>query len=155
VPFLLVDDRIMEHPKLEELSDRAFRLHVAGLCHCAGNLTDGLLTTPTVRALCGRLRARKQHVSELVSSGLWVDYGERGFIIHDYLEHNPTKAEVQERREKRRESGRLGGLRSGRARASAEASASKQVLELPVEPHPIPSFSSSALVRKRGCGNCG
>ena len=146
MPFLLVDDGFDEHPKLEDLSDRAFRLHVSGLCYCARRLTDGLISEKAARGLCARLRAKKQHVSELVEAGLWVDYGPRGFIVHDYLEHNPTRDEVVEKREKRRAAGRLGGLRSGRVRANGEANASV-LLELPVEPHPIPSHKDLSALR--------
>lgn len=131
MPYLVTDDCMDTHPKIEDLSDRAYRLHMSGLYHCARNLTDGLVSQTTVRGLCARLRATRKHVAELVDADVWVDYGSRGFIIKNYLDWNPSKAEVEERREKRASAGRLGGQRSGDSRrskseASALASASKQ-----------------------------
>lgn len=143
MPFLLVDDCMDTHPKIEQLSDRAYRLHMAGLQHCARNLTDGLVSAPTIRGLKARLKASKKHLDELVDSGCWEPYRGGSFLILAYLEYNPSKAEVERKRSDRAAAGRLGGLRSGESRR--EASASKQMLELLVEPHPIPSQRSSAL----------
>lgn len=141
-----MDDGMDSHAKIEGLSDRAYRLHMAGLHHCARNLTDGLLSEATIRGLKARLKASHKHVHELVSADLWVSYPGHGFIVKNYLDYNPTKAEVEEKRAKRSAAGRLGGLRSGQARAEANASANgKQVLELPVEPHPIPSHKELTL----------
>lgn len=146
MPYQLLDDGFAEHPKIMDLSDRSFRLHVAALCYCNRNLTDGLLSQRGIAVLCALTSASKKHLIELVTAGVWDEYEPDGcFLIHDYLEHNPSKAEVQERRAKRSAAGRKGGKRSGKARAqanaeaNAEANASKQVLEQIVEPHPIPT----------------
>lgn len=138
------------HPKVEGLSDRAYRLHMAGLQHCARTLSDGLVSEPTIRGLKASLKASKKHVDELVDSGCWQPYRDGSFVVVNYLDWNPSKAEVERKRSDRAASGRLGGLRSGQSRranaeATAEAFASKQPLELLLEPHPIPSHSSSAL----------
>ena len=143
VPFLLVDDCMDTHPKIEQLSDRAYRLHMAGLQHCARNMTDGLVSAPTIRGLKARLKASKKHFDELVDSGCWQPYRNGSFVILSYLEYNPSKAEVERKRSDRAAAGRLGGLRSGEARA--KASASKQLLGLLVEPQPIPSNRGSSL----------
>lgn len=119
ITYLLLDDGMDAHRKIEGLSDRAFRLHLCGLFHCARNLTDGLVSDVTVRGLLARLRATPKHVSELVDIGLWFPYPGRGFIVNNYLEWNPSKVDVEERRRKRSESGRAGGLASGLARREA------------------------------------
>ena len=41
--WLRIDDGFVEHPKVYDLSDRSFRLHVAAHCYSARNLTDGVL----------------------------------------------------------------------------------------------------------------
>lgn len=143
MPFLLVDDGFDEHRKIEALSDRAYRLHHCGLTHCSRNLTDGLVSKTALRGISARLKSTAKHVNELVAFGLWVEHPGHGFIIKNYLDWNPTRAEVEAKRAKRSAAGRLGGLRSGEARA--EANASKQMLELVVEPHPNLSKRSSAL----------
>lgn len=104
VTWVKLDDGFIEHAKVEGLSDRAFRLHVAGLCHCAKNTTDGLVTAPSLRSLCGRLKATRKHVAELVDVGLWIEHEARdGHLIWDFLEFNPSAAEVKEKREQARE----------------------------------------------------
>lgn len=114
--FLLVDDRMDAHRKIERLSDRAFRLHMSGLMHCASNLTDGLISDASFRAIRGRLRATNRHVAELIDAELWVKYDGHGYVIQNYLDHNPSRAEVDEKREKRAAAGRKGGKLSGASR---------------------------------------
>ena len=153
VAFLAVDDGFDEHTKIENLSDRAFRLHVAGLCHCARNLTDGFVSERAFRGFSARLKATKRHKDELIRAGLWREYGP-DFVIHDYLDHNPTAADVKERKRLRQEAGRLGGLRSGEARAQASASANAPaLLKQAVEPHPLPSPKDQVLFEGRAVEN--
>lgn len=94
--YLLIDDVFAEHPKIEGLSDKAFRLHVTGLLFCARNLTDGRLTDRSVKVVCASANASRKHVVELRDAGLWLA-ADGGFEIKDYLEHNP-KAEVVKKR---------------------------------------------------------
>lgn len=145
VPYLLVDDCMDTHPKVETLSDRAYRLHMAGLHHCARNLTDGFVSEVTVRGIKARLRAQQKHFDELMDAGCWAPY-RGGYVIENYLDWNRSKAEVERQREDRAAAGRLGGKRSGESRRSkTEASASKQVLGRLLEPPPIQSKRPSAL----------
>jgi hypothetical protein len=41
--WVRLDDQFPDHPKVVNLSDRAFRLHVWGICYSARFLTDGLI----------------------------------------------------------------------------------------------------------------
>lgn len=150
VPYQLLDDGFAEHPKIMDLSDRSFRMHVAALCYCNRNLTDGVLSERSIAVLCALTSASKKHLIELVTAGVWEEHetDDGCFVIHDYLEHNPSKREVQDRRAKRSEAGRKGGKRSGQTRrreANAEANASKQLLKQVVEPHPIPSHTRPSV----------
>lgn len=147
MPYLLVDDCMDTHPKIETLSDRAYRLHMAGLQHCARNLTDGLVSETTVRGLKARLRTQQKHFDELVDAGLWAPYRNGNYVIPNYLDWNPSKHDVERKRSDRAAAGRLGGLRSGESRrAHCEASASKQMLEQVLEPQPIPSLKGQVLL---------
>ena len=87
MPWVKLDDAFPEHQKVDGLSDGAFRLHVAALCHAGRNLTDGFIGSERVSRLVPRFR--KQHVAELVASCLWHDT-EGGWVIHDYLAYNPS-----------------------------------------------------------------
>lgn len=109
--WLKIDDGFTDNGKIEALSDRAFRLHVTGLCWCARNLTDGWLTARSAKALVALCSASKKHLDELVDRELWLPTGD-GYSIKDYLEYNPpaekVKAERRELSKKRREAGRKG-----------------------------------------------
>jgi hypothetical protein len=99
VSWLRLDDGFAEHPKLMDVSDRAFRLHVAALCFCARNLTDGELVDRSVRMVCALSSATKKHVAELVAAGLWVKRADGTFGVKDFLEYNPTAEKVKAERD--------------------------------------------------------
>lgn len=153
-----IDDGFAEHPKVQAVSERAFKLHVTALCYCARNLTDGILDQRAVRVVSAIVdKPCARAVRELVDAGLWDEYGaDEGFAIRDYLEFNPTADEVKELKTQRREAGRRGGRKSGATRRG-EASASKQTLEAlassemrsnSVEPRPVPSRTSKGFSRE-------
>ena len=95
--WVKLDDGFGEHRKVQDLSDKAFRLHVVALCYCARNLTDGYLTGRAVRVVRAVVDAQPSHVRELCRHGLWVQNG-KGCEVHDYLEYNPSEADVKEMR---------------------------------------------------------
>ena len=100
-----LDDSFPEHPKVVELSDRAFRIHVTALCYCARNLTDGHVPAPTVRAFT---LGKKAPITELVKAGVWNENGRGAYIIHDYLDYNPSREHVEAERARKQEAGREG-----------------------------------------------
>ena len=146
-PFITVHDGMPDHPKIEGLSDAAFRLLVTTWCWCNRNRTDGKVTQASW-AKRGTPKARR----ELVDAGLAVP-SEDGVQMHDYLEHQRSAAEIDELAEKRREAGRKGGLARASARASAkqtpEQTGSKPQAELEVEEERA-RHTSSSRPRKRG-----
>lgn len=93
-----LDDRIRDHPKFLELSDRAFRTHILALCYCSQHATGGHL-----EAAVKAMNVRKPVVKELVSSRLW-DLEDDGLWVHDWQEHNEKRdASADERRAQARE----------------------------------------------------
>jgi hypothetical protein len=121
-PFITLHDGMPDHPKIEALSDAAFRLLVSTWCWCNRNRTDGKVASTSWNKR-GTSRARK----ELIESGLALPIDD-GVQMHDYLEHQRSAAEIDELSEKRREAGRKGGKAKATSQASAKASA-KQVLD--------------------------
>ncbi|MBN1461390.1 MAG: hypothetical protein JXA57_17820 [Armatimonadetes bacterium] len=121
-----LDDQFHSHPKLAELKTDlmlpAAGLHTLVLSWCASQLTDGYVPGGQVRRLAGQ--PVEKLTRELVRVGLW-EPADGGYQIHDYLDYNPSKAQVMAERKRKSEGGRRGGLASGRARreASAEADA--------------------------------
>src|SRR5688572_13859080 len=51
VPYLNIDDGMDEHPKVEGLSDAAFRMYVAGMLYSARRGTDGAIPRAKARRL--------------------------------------------------------------------------------------------------------
>jgi hypothetical protein len=80
-------------------------------------LTDGFIPKDRVARLAPRVR--ESHIAELVDADLWAPVV-GGWSIHDYLEYNPSRAEVNERREVERR--RKDKQRKRGANASARAS---------------------------------
>lgn len=101
-------------------------MQVAGLCYCARRLTDGDIPAQIVPQLLAVPRAQAVRLAEtLVECGVWERRGP-DYYVHDYLEYNPSREQVEAKRaakhESRVRSGRLGGQRSGEARHAARPS---------------------------------
>lgn len=106
-----LDDRFSEHPKIIGLSDRAFRLHVTAIVYAARNRTDGHVPGPLARTWGYPAR----FVSELLAAGLW-EKADGGYLIHDYLEYNPSRADLEEKDQKIKSARSLAGKRGAAAR---------------------------------------
>lgn len=119
--FMKLAQGFPEHPKVLGLSDGAFRLYVEALCYCGRYLTDGALAGPVV-ARMGKAR----HVDELVQAGLWERCDEGGWRVHDYLEVQQSREQVESKSRVRAEAGRKGG----------EAKARQAATKLPSKPDP-------------------
>lgn len=96
MPWVKLHDGFDENPKIDGLSDGAFRLYVTGLCYCARALSDGHITE---RRLFRLFPNGGRAADELVAAGLWHET-DGGWQINDYLEFQPSKAEVEEKRKK-------------------------------------------------------
>lgn len=105
MPWANFDDQFPKHPKVLPISDAAFRLHVSGVCYCVQYLTDGVIEAKAVPLLVPRFRART--LAELVERGLWVNGGEQ-YLIHDFLQWNRSREQVEADRERKRKAGRMG-----------------------------------------------
>lgn len=101
MPWVGLDDKFPEHPKIAGLTDPAFRLHVAGMCYCNRHLTDGLIDADEVPRLVRRFRTAA--LRELVNRGIWLQLDTiHAYEIHDYLDWNKSRAQVQEESERQR-----------------------------------------------------
>lgn len=95
MPWVRIDEKAMDHPKIMRLSDGAFRLWVAGLAYCQKHLTDGAIPREALKLLPAMTRGR---VGELVLGGMW-EQAELGFQVHHYLEWNDSRAHVTKARD--------------------------------------------------------
>jgi hypothetical protein len=93
-----LDDRFPDHEKIAPLSNSAFRLHVTALCFAAAQLTDGVLVDGALRRIGWASTDLAADVQELVAAQLWETHAQ-GYVIHDFLEYNPSRAEVEAHRQ--------------------------------------------------------
>lgn len=102
-----LDDQMPEHPKIISLSDGAFRLHVSAIAYANRFLTDGIVHAETVNRLMPRYR--KAYLDELLARMLWLEViPAKTYEIHDYLDWNKSRADVEKRRQVRADAGRKG-----------------------------------------------
>ena len=104
------------HPKVRKCSKGARSLWFMSLSYVPDFKTDGLVPSVAVPMLDGT----KGEVAELLGTGLWEVAGD-DFIVHAYLEHNPSDEELETVRASRRLAGAKGGRRKAERVASATA----------------------------------
>ena len=96
--WVKLDDGWPNNHKVEPLTDKAKLLYICSLCYCGRNLTDGVLNKKATGIVLAESGASRRHVVELHEAELW-DRLEDGYLVHDFLEHNPTAEEVRRRRD--------------------------------------------------------
>lgn len=90
--FQMIDDLMVEHPKIAPLSDGSFRAMLELWSYCSRNLTDGLIPRRVALQI-----TTPRRMLELVDARLFeVVVG--GWIAHDWLDHNPSAEEIKRRR---------------------------------------------------------
>lgn len=139
MPWFRVDDVLADHPKVIMAGNAAMGLWVRAGAWSMKHLTDGFIPEAVVSIL-----GTTKEAAALVRVGLWTS-SSGGYTFHAWEGRQPTKDEVEDRRAKRAEAGRKGGLKSGESRreAKAEANASGMV-EAFANPRPVPSQTDIA-----------
>ena len=129
-----LDDKFHSNQKVIAARNAAVGLYVRCGTWSADQGTEGRI--PSHVAL---MFGTKAEIARVSAAGLWqpTDYG---YLIRDYLEYNLSNDEVGERREKRAEAGRAGGIKSGESRRSKrEASASDSGKQIEANTNPDPT----------------
>lgn len=98
--WVRLDDNFADHPKIIALSDSAFRLFITGLCYSNRQLTDGIIPYRMVQAWVGENPMKPS--DELEDQDLWARV-ESGFLILSYAEYQPTRDQVEKKREQVKE----------------------------------------------------
>lgn len=98
MPWFKVDDQLFAHQKWVGAPLRARGLWVTAGSWAASQPDDGFVPTH----MLSMFGANKKDAAELVRRGLWHEE-EGGWRFHDWLDHQPSKGEVEERRRKERE----------------------------------------------------
>lgn len=102
MPWVKLDDQIMRNPKIRAVSRDAFAFHIAGLAYCATALSDGHIPDRDLPLVAAEALAPEASAGELGAVGLW-ERREGGWEIHDYLDFQPSRADVLDERRKARE----------------------------------------------------
>jgi hypothetical protein len=146
MPWIKVDDQIAHHPKFMAAGAVASWLWVCGQSYCARYLTDGFVPESALPTL-GNVTNPKAHAQTLVRVGLW-DRAEGGYRVHDYLQFQPSRADVEERRRQRANAGRKGGLRSGHTRSRGARETSSASFAAPGSPASSASTAPEAHAKQ-------
>jgi hypothetical protein len=114
MPWVRFDDQYPIHRKVKPLSDSEMRFHIEAIFWCARNLTDGFVPAEDVSDVSAVRRPHKV-IPCLVARGLLHEAGHvcqspkcqpspggDGWMIHDYLDYQPSKLKVQAGREAKR-----------------------------------------------------
>lgn len=110
MPWGRIDDAHYRHRKVAELEeDRrkgCLALYWLAISWCNDQLTDGRVTMTTVRMLGGD----PSEAEELVRVGLW-DRDGNAFRVHDFLDFNKSREQVEQERAQRSAAGAAGAAK--------------------------------------------
>lgn len=143
-PWFSLNVDYWRNPKVARAGFLAASLNLAALAYCAEQLTDGFVPYGVAPILAAPMQnytlVTEEAIyepdphgwaalpDELVEAGLWEKVT-GGWLIVNYLDHQPSREQVEARRERAREAGRKGG----QAKADKQ-SAKPTASEMPSEP---------------------
>lgn len=135
MPWGRVDDHHYRHPKVTELDESlrkgCLALFWLAISWCNDHLTDGRVPHGAVRLLGGDVA----EADELVRVGMW-EYATGGYQVHDFLDFNKSKAQVDAEKVQRRLAGSAGArARWHLANDAANDPANEVLSEVPSELH--------------------
>lgn len=109
MPWFVVDDNADSHPKMIAAGNAALGLWLKAGAYASRHLTDGIVPGVVARMYSNGSRTQ---VAKLVAAGLWHEHGHAcrhpkckqpaagDYAIHDYLVYNPSRVEVERKRER-------------------------------------------------------
>jgi hypothetical protein len=136
-----LDDKFHSNAKVMAAGNAAVGLYARCGTWCADHGKEGVIPSYVAHAY-----GSKREIATLIATRLWVEVDE-GYKMPDYLDFNLSNDEVEDRRAKRAEAGRQGGIKSGQVRkkaskdeANASASAEANTNDSRTESNPYPSL---------------
>lgn len=117
MPWVYLDDKFDQHPKVVQAGSDAGWMFVAGLCWVNRNLTEGRIPASAVRLLTDKRPAPL--IERLVDVGLWERQHDGSYLVHDYAYWNRTAKAMSEKARKAAER-RWENERKAQAEAEAE-----------------------------------
>lgn len=95
--WLRLEHDFWDNPKTRGLGAEARLMYLASISFCNRRLTDGLIPHRSLAtiAAAAELSERKARnaADKLIAAGLWLTDGAQ-YIIHDFLDYNPTASDI-------------------------------------------------------------
>jgi hypothetical protein len=143
--WLRVDDQVAFHEKTIAVGHRAFGALICLAAWSASQMKDGFVPAAVARGL---LRVEEEDLARLVEVR-FLDLAEGGYRVHDFLDYNPSRAEILAERESKRAAGQKGAAKrwaDGKPIAPAMGGAMAPAIALPSplecprpDPDPVPT----------------
>lgn len=144
-----IDDNMPDHPKVVEGGAAAELVAYRAICYANRYRTDGFVPSGALPTLIARLDGLLERIppeliaermaDRLVAVGLW--HKKRGgFLIHDYLDYNFSKAEIEAEKARNRE--------AGKKSAELRATKRQQGVQHFLNPSPTPTPTTPPATRK-------
>jgi hypothetical protein len=132
------------HPKIVGLGWAAMGLHCWSISYSDFHRTDGFVPIGAWPSLPGT----RQAVHTLQTMGLWEPVV-GGYMVHDYLDYNRSRADIEALEVARRAAGQAGGVAKAVAKAVASAKAKPLAFANPRSPDPGDAGPSGPSVSPR------
>lgn len=110
--WIRLDDEYSDHPKIAAAGPLGQLLHLRAINWAARNLTDGKIPRSTLEVIAygclvgevERPESLDAHklIARVVDVGLIAENGD-GYAVHDFLDYNPSRKQVESDREKERD----------------------------------------------------
>lgn len=151
-----IDDKFHSHSKVLMAGNAATGLYTRCGAWSCDQGTDGMIPRHVARSF-----GSTREITSLVSCGLWAEV-ETGYVMPDFLDFNPSAAEVEAKRQARAEAGAKGGQRSGETRRSKGEANASGLLDVcfdgdeantnPVPSRPVPSHENKSSLNSESVG---
>jgi hypothetical protein len=138
-----VDDGMLDHPKWKRAirsgGDAVVHLWLALGTWCSRHLTDGMVPADMLGEIAGPRgkRTKERALRALLDERLLVSHIDGGVLLHDYLDYNPSRADVLAERERWARSKRK--RRDGEDVHAGHSRESTGSPDVPSRPPPVPS----------------
>lgn len=110
-PFFVLTNEYTRHRKVRGLSDKAFRLHVTLMALCNEDRNDGIISKQDLDMM-GPKAGKELLAAAPGNQPLVHSLNDGMYQLHDYLQHQNSRQEIEAFIDKKQEAGKLGGKRS-------------------------------------------
>lgn len=146
--WVRLDDRFDDSRKVQSAFNRApiaVSVFVMAITYCARHETDGLVDAAWLKRQVPAYKSRRKALEVLVSEGLFEPENGGGYRIHDYLDYQPSRKDLEAKRAadaERKARGRASRVRDVSARTPAGIRAESA---RPIPSHPLTTDEQQAV----------